>query len=135
MSPPEFTQLPPADQVTRASVCWIASGGKGRRYEAMPGKDWVLTTTAELYKPGMPHDVTEEEWVHRFYQREKQVQGNAGKKTHTEDAPPAASSWYRALLNHPGVRSAPAALDEGCSNERGLVVRVHGGVDDILLDS
>ena len=79
VSPPEFTQLPPIDQVTRASVCWISSGGIARRYEAMPGKDWVLTTTAELYAPGMPQDISEEEWVHRFYQREKQVQ--VGKNT------------------------------------------------------
>ena len=79
VSPPEFTQLPPIDQVTRASVCWISSGGIARRYEAMPGKDWVETNVVELYNSGMPQDISEEEWVRRLYQREKQVQ--VGKST------------------------------------------------------
>jgi hypothetical protein len=79
MTPPDFTQLPPTDQVTRASVCWISSGGIARRYEAMPGKDWVETNVVELYNSGMPQDISEEEWVRRLYQREKQVQ--VGKST------------------------------------------------------
>merc|ERR1719389_318102 len=79
MSPPEFSQLPPMDQVTKKSVCWISSGGIAKRYEASPGNEWAPTTSVELYKPGMPQDISEEEWVRRLHQREKQVQ--VGKST------------------------------------------------------
>ena len=109
--PPELTQLPPLDQVTRASVCWICSEGTVRRYEAMPGKDWVLTTSVEINKPGMPQDISEEEWVRRLNQREKQVQ--IGKST----------TGYRNLQQLPpeerpsDVRS-PRVQEDICSSSK-----------------